>query len=122
MRKLIGHTTLSLAALGLLAASAFAQPPRIEVPELESDRLVDEGLVEAEILAADYDARTLTLRLEATDETAKVIVPEGADIFVTGDNNVEREVELTTLRPGDKINLQAVVIEGVVQLRIVTIS
>ena len=120
MLRLIHRTTALFAMLGLFAAGAFAQLPTVEVPELESERLVDEGLLEAQILDADYDARTLTLRLERNDETVKAIVPEDAEIFVTGANNTERRVDLNTLRPGDTIHMEAFEVEGVIRYRIVT--
>jgi len=122
MTTRIGNTLASTAALCLLAAAASAQVSTTEIPELESDRLVDEGLVEAKILDVDYDERMLTVRFDANHETARLIVPRNADIFRTFPNNLERRIELSDLRPGDDISVQAVVVEGIIHLHIIGLA
>jgi hypothetical protein len=112
----IAATTL---ASCFIAATAIAQTPPPEVPQLESDRLVNEGLIEAKILNIDTEHRMMTVRFDDTNDTAKVIVPENAEIIRTYANDLRREIELKDLDAGDNVSLQAFEVEGVIQLRII---
>ena len=116
-----GKTIVASIGLALSAAAALAQSPPAEIPELESEHLVNEGLVEAQILEVDIDQRTLTVRFDETKETAKLIVPANAYLARTFPNNLVREIELDELTPGDEISIQAVVVEDVIELHIISI-
>lgn len=119
MSKLMSKTAGLLLTLCMLAAAAVAQTPPAEVPELESDQLVDEVMGEAQILEMNSDERTMTVRFDETKETATLIFPESAYIALTFPNEMERRIELDELNVGDKIMVQGFVVDEVVGLNII---
>jgi hypothetical protein len=123
MNRLVAQLGCTALVLSMFTATALAQSlSTTEVPELESEQLVDEGLVAAKILEIDSEDRMLVVRFEENQETARLFVPESADIIRTFPNNVQRDIELSELSPGDNIELQAVVIEEVLHLTIIGIA
>lgn len=122
MNRMIRLTAASLISLGFLSSTAIAQAPPPEVPELEIDYLVNEGEVEVKILEINADARTLTVEVDETKETATLLVPEDADIIRTFPNNIQREIELSDLSIGDDIMIQGVEVDGVVHITIVGVA
>jgi hypothetical protein len=124
MSKVTSRTVAALLTIFIFtfAAVAVAQTPPAEVPELESDQLVDEGLVEAKILEMNSEERTMTVRFDATKDTAKLIVPENAYIALTFPNELERRIELDELSVGDNIMVQTVVVDEIVEVRIIGVA
>jgi hypothetical protein len=118
MSTTIGKTGTLLAAY-LLAGAAFGQAQQVDVTVFDTHRLNEHGMMEAEILSADYDNRTLTVRLEAENETARLIVPEGTEIIETAPNDIERPIELSDLSPGEAIHIEGIEIDGIMRFRIV---
>ncbi|MDX1562030.1 MAG: hypothetical protein R3305_03850 [Gammaproteobacteria bacterium] len=84
-----------------------------------SGEFVDNGPVDATILEADYDARTLTVRLDGSSDPATLLIPEEAEIVLTGANNLERKIEIDELNVGDDIKIEGFEVDGVVHIRIV---
>lgn len=117
------RSTAATALACLFGAAALAQSPDADVLVLDVDDLADGDTMEAEIMAADYDDRTLTVRFESGNEIARLIVPENADLVQMGPNNLaEREMRITDLHSGDRIEIEGVEVEGVLRLRIVGVE
>jgi hypothetical protein len=122
MAKSIPKAAALVLATSLASATALAQLHSSPIPELEIDGLVDNGMVGAQILEVDGDARTLTVQFDENDETARVVVPEGAEIFETGPNDLEHRINLDELNAGDNVMLQTLVVEDVIRLRIIGVA
>lgn len=122
MNRINRLTAASLIGLGFLSANAVAQTPPPEVPELEVDYLVDEGEVEVKILEINPENRTMTVRVEATEDLATLVIPEEAELFRTFPNNIQREIEFEDFSVGDDIMVQGVEVDGVVRFTIVGLS
>ncbi len=123
MRKPLRKLAIPALTLGFYGLVASAQAPvATDVLMLEVDDLVDEGYIDAEILDISYDERKMTVEIDATQETAQLIVPSNADIVRTAPNNIEHEIEFMQLRPGEEVSLEAVEIEGVTRVRIVGVT
>lgn len=118
MWKSIRSTGTAL-VLCAFSTAASSQAPAIDVTLLDLDELAGNGATDATILDANYDERALTVRFESDDETARVIVPEAAEIVQMAPNNIERPVDLTQLNPGDEVTLTAVEVDDALHLRIV---
>ena len=111
----------TLIAAGTFVGLARAQAQEVvqAIPVLQLEHVVDMGPFEARILETQPEDRTLTVRLDSNNEEARLIVPRNADIVRTFPNDIERDIELDQLDPGDKIMVEGVEVDGIIELHIV---
>lgn len=122
MRKFIAPTAAWIMSCAF-TTGALAQVAHTDLLVVDVEDFADGEVREAEIIDANYDERTLTVRFESDKETAELVVPENAEIMLSSPpNDIQREVDLIQLNPGDEIELQALEVEGVLHLHIVGIA